>query len=170
MPMGVGGSGGGVRGLFRGLDIASSGLSAQRQRIETVARNIANATTTRTAGGGAYRRQEVDLVPGAPGGQAWQGAIRAGESPVLIRPGELPGSGPGGGAGVSVAGVWEDPTDGPLVYDPSHPDADETGYVQYPNVRVTDELVTIMEARRLYEANATVFDAVKTMLRRATEI
>ncbi|MFW5952468.1 MAG: flagellar basal body rod protein FlgC [Gemmatimonadota bacterium] len=57
-----------------------------------------------------------------------------------------------------------------MVYDPSHPDANEEGYVQYPNVRVTDELVSMMEARRLYEANATVFDAVKSMLRRATEI
>ena len=60
--------------------------------------------------------------------------------------------------------------EGPLVYDPSHPDAGEDGYVQYPNVRVTDELVDMMEARRLYEANATVFDAVKSMLRRAAEI
>jgi flagellar basal-body rod protein FlgC len=168
-PAGVG-SGGGVRGLFRGLDIASSGLSAQRRRIEVVASNIANAETTRTAEGGPYRRRHVELAAGPVAGEQWPGVVRAGESPVRIRAGEVPGMGEGRELGVAVQNVWEDPTEGPMVYDPSHPDADETGYVRYPNVRVTDELVTMMEARRLYEANATVFDAVKAMLRRATEI
>jgi flagellar basal-body rod protein FlgC len=151
--------------LFRGLGIAASGLSAQRRRIEAAASNIANAETTRTAQGGPYRAQRVGLASGpVDGGEA----VQAGELPAAIRAGELP-SAPSE-AGVVVTGVEEVDGEGPLVYDPSHPDADAEGYVRYPNVRVTDELVTMMEARRLYEANATVFDAVKSMLRRATEI
>jgi flagellar basal-body rod protein FlgC len=64
----------------------------------------------------------------------------------------------------------QDMTEGPVVYDPGHPDANEDGYVQMPNVRITDEMVDLMEARRLYEANASVFDAVKSMVRRATQL
>lgn len=167
---GLGGIGGGGRRLFRGLDIASSGLSAQRRRIEVVAENIANAETTRTPEGGAYRRKVVALAPGDVREPGFSGAIVAGELPVAIQPGELPSQSVDGQQGVVVTGVEEDLTEGPLVYDPSHPDADQDGYVRYPNVRVTDEIVTMMEARRLYEANATVFDAVKNMLRRAAEI
>jgi flagellar basal-body rod protein FlgC len=72
--------------------------------------------------------------------------------------------------GVRVAGIAEDATEGPLVYEPGHPDANADGYVRYPNVRLTDEMVDLMDARRLYEANATVFQAAKSMLRRAIDI
>jgi flagellar basal-body rod protein FlgC len=153
--------------LFRGLEIASSGLSAQRRRIETAAANIANAETTRTGDGTPYQRQVVGLEPGR---EIEAGGIEAGSLPVAIRAGELPSGPDADPPGVVVTGVEADGTEGPLVYDPGHPDANEDGYVRYPNVRVTDELVSMMEARRLYEANATVFDAVKSMLRRATEI
>ncbi len=74
------------------------------------------------------------------------------------------------GYGVRVSAIVEDPSQGPLVYDPAHPDADANGYVRYPNVRITDELVDMMDAKRMYEANATVFNAAKQMLRRAIEI
>ncbi|HET9454503.1 MAG TPA: flagellar basal body rod C-terminal domain-containing protein [Gemmatimonadaceae bacterium] len=72
--------------------------------------------------------------------------------------------------GVDVTGVVEDAREGALVYDPGHPDADANGYVRMPNVNVTEEMVTLMEARRLYEANATVFQAGKQMLRRTLDI
>lgn len=72
--------------------------------------------------------------------------------------------------GVRVSAIIEDQTDGPLVYDPAHPDADATGYVRYPNVRITDELMDLMDAKRMYEANVTVFQATKQMLRRAIDI
>jgi flagellar basal-body rod protein FlgC len=72
--------------------------------------------------------------------------------------------------GVEIVGVREDLSEGPLVYEPGHPDADESGYVRYPNVNLTEETLSLMETRRLYEANATVFDAIKSMLRRATQI
>jgi flagellar basal-body rod protein FlgC len=77
---------------------------------------------------------------------------------------------PAEGAGVQVTGVAEDATAGPVVYDPGHPDANADGYVRYPNVSVTDEMVGLMDARRMYEANATVFQATKSMLKAAIDI
>ena len=74
------------------------------------------------------------------------------------------------GGGVDITGVTEDATDGPIVYDPSHPDANAAGYVRYPNVSVTDEMVGLMDSHRLYEANATVFQATKSMLKAAIDI
>jgi flagellar basal-body rod protein FlgC len=74
------------------------------------------------------------------------------------------------GGGVDITGVTEDATDGPIVYDPSHPDANADGYVRYPNVSVTDEMVGLMDSHRLYEANATVFQATKSMLKAAIDI
>jgi flagellar basal-body rod protein FlgC len=85
-----------------------------------------------------------------------------------LGPATLPGASEPGG--VRVLGTVEDPSEGSLVYDPGHPDADQDGYVRMPNVRITDEMVDLMEARRLYEANASVFDAVKSMLRRAAQL
>lgn len=72
--------------------------------------------------------------------------------------------------GVRVSAIVEDQSEGPLVYDPAHPDADANGFVRYPNVRITDELVDMMDAKRMYEANVTVFQAAKQMLRRAIDI
>jgi flagellar basal-body rod protein FlgC len=172
-----------VRPLFRSLSIPASGLSAQRQRIDVIASNIANAETTRTAEGGPYRRRVVELEARAydPRGEVLMNGgvvVRGGVATVV--PPEVPRvEVPSPAAlmdptaslgGVRVAGVVEDTTEGPLVYDPGHPDADEMGYVRYPNVRITDEMVNLLEARRAYEANATVFQAVKSMLRRAIEI
>jgi flagellar basal-body rod protein FlgC len=76
----------------------------------------------------------------------------------------------GDGFGVKVSAIVEDPSEGPLVYDPAHPDANPNGYVRYPNVRITDELVDMMDAKRMYEANVTVFQAAKQMLRQAIQI
>lgn len=184
-----------VRPLFRSLAIPASGLSAQRERIDVIARNIANAEVTWTADGGPYRRQYVALeatpfvppaVPGqvgaaVPPASGWASAPSAsGWAPVPPTPPQVVGPTvalPYGGVhpveevgGVRVAGIFEDGSEGVLVYEPGHPDADEAGYVRYPNVRITDELVELMEARRVYEANAAVFEAVKSMLRRAVEI
>ena len=155
-----------VRPLFRGLAIAASGLSAQRQRIEVTAQNLANAETTRTEEGGPYRRKVVALAPKVAIPDLTRPVLPGDPwilPPRVVEPVDLLG-------GVEVQGVEEDMTPGELVYDPGHPDADENGYVRYPNVRVSEEMVTLMEARRAYEANATVFEAVKSMLRRAAQI
>jgi flagellar basal-body rod protein FlgC len=182
-----------VRPMFRSLSIAASGLSAQRQRLETIASNLANAETTRTENGTPYKRKvavmqsataetqlfgattlpgmggtlgnpvapfgtEAFRVPGMRGASGDSGTI------------EIPLHTDDGLHGVRVAGIAEDATEGPLVYDPGHPDADGNGYVRYPNVRVTDEMIDMLDARRIYEANATVFQSAKAMLRRAIDI
>ncbi len=153
--------------IFRPMDIASSGMSLQRLRMETVATNIANAETTRTDAGGPYRRRVV----------VGEQAVREGAAPSyppLPLSGQQPGVSPQDPTdalgGVRALAIEEDPTEGPMVYDPGHPDADKAGYVRYPNVQVTTELVDLMEARRVYEANATVFQAAKQLLRRALDI
>jgi flagellar basal-body rod protein FlgC len=142
------------------MAIAASGLSAQRTRIDTIATNIANAETTRTSDGTPYRRKVVQLqeVPYPD-----VAATAAGTPVPSVRA-------PAGSGGVQVVSIAEDTTPGTVVYDPGHPDADEAGYVEQTNVRITDEVVDLMEARRLYEANVTVFEAVKAMLRRAAQL
>jgi flagellar basal-body rod protein FlgC len=176
--------------MFRSLAIAASGLSAQRQRMETVASNIANAETTRGPDGKPYQRRVTVLEPGdasardpalAPGQPVGSGGPFHGVAAFEVPSGNFPADGPkgfkvpvletrDGASGVRIADVREDTTEGPLVYDPGHPDANEQGYVRYPNVRLTDEMIDMMDARRVYEANATVFQSAKAMLRRALDI
>ncbi len=163
---------GGIQSLLRGLDISASGLTAQRRRLDAIAMNIANAETTRTEGGGPYRRRFVELVQAEAAAGTGPGAT---SDPMRIDPIEVPRPGESaypqsGPTGVEVAGIVEDTTAGPRVYDPGHPDADADGFVEYPNVDMAQEMVGLMEARRAYEANATAFEAIKSMLRRALEI
>lgn len=170
------------RSMFRTLEISAGGLSAQRLRMEVSAENIANAETTRTAEGGPYRRKVVGLAgelvaPSEGLSPEVQAAVRtamgqlgsmlpmSGDADALTAP-----AAPAEQGGVVVGGIAEDTTEGPLVYDPGHPDANDQGYVRMPNVSVTQELVEIMTARRIYEANATVFQSAKAMLRRSIDI
>jgi flagellar basal-body rod protein FlgC len=150
-------------GPFRTLGIASSGLSAQRQRLEVISENIANVETTRTPEGGPYRRKVVGLAP-RPTSTADdpRRPTLSGFQDLLAREEDA--------GGVEVTGVQRDPSAGELVYDPGHPDADASGYVQMPNVNLTEEMADMMLARRSYEANATVFQVAKSVLRRAIQI
>jgi flagellar basal-body rod protein FlgC len=164
-----------VKPMFRTLAVAASGLTAQRVRLETIAGNIANAEVTRTEDGGPYRRRVVQLAAGPATVAPFVAAPIAGLAPgetTLTSPFLAPGgvTAPDVADGVQVAGVVEDASEGPLVYEPGHPDADANGYVRYPNVRITDEMVDLMDARRVFEANATVFQSAKQMLRRAIDI
>lgn len=168
-----------VKPMFRALGVAASGLSAQRVRMETIAGNIANAETTRTPEGGPYRRRVALLdaagaAPGLPAFPALPGLAGPGAAFAPTPPAETlvaPSLGaPVDANGVQVTAVVEDASEGPLVYDPGHPDADQQGYVRYPNVRITDEIVDLMDARRVFEANATVFQSAKQMLRRSIDI
>lgn len=183
-----------MRPMFRSMGIAASGLSAQRQRMETIAQNIANADVTRGADGQPYKRREVvleaataqnatfnlglpdattvggaGLVSGTPLAVAGSDAPRMVEVPVLPTAGGANGA-LGGEYGVRVAGVAEDQGEGRLVYEPGHPDADANGYVRYPDIDTTQELVKLMDAKRIYEANAAVFQTAKSMLRAALDI
>jgi flagellar basal-body rod protein FlgC len=146
----------GVFRPFRSLEIASSGLSGQRARMEVISRNIANATAVR-ADGTPYQKQ-VAILQEAGFDPVLQDRMQARNNPDAAR------------GGVQVAGIMEVASDGVPVYDPSHPNADEDGYVLMPDISVTDEMMDLMDARRLYDANATVFEAVKSMLRRAAQL
>ncbi len=166
----------GVRGLLRGLAISATGLSAQRRRMDVIAMNIANAETTRTPEGGPYRRRILELREAATErvGTAYGVPVRRGGIEVPSVP-EVPPAGSFPEAaemafGVEVAGVTEDASELVVFEERAEVLADASGYVRYPNVDITRETIDLMETRRAYEANATVFEAMKSMLRRATQI
>ncbi len=139
--------------IFSAFRIAASGLTAQRLRMDVVANNVANVETTRTAEGGPYRRQQVVFAADQPGSVS-----------RLSQEGEDPRR------GVHVAAILADDSPGHRVYDPNHPDADEDGFVTYPNVSVVTEMTDMLSATRSYEANVTVFNALKSMALKALDI
>ncbi len=147
--------------LFTAMDISGSGLTAQRLRLDLIAANLANADTTRTEQGGPYRRQIAVLAPRG-GTNIFSGYLGAalGRSTGAT----------GGVGGVRVEAIVQDQTPFKLKYDPSHPDADENGYVKLPNVNVVTEMVDMIEATRAYEANVTAINSAKTMALKALEI
>lgn len=144
--------------MFGGMEISASALTAQRLRMNVTAENLANAETTRGADGQPYRRKEVVLQSVAQGGFGAQLSAAMG-----VGSGGRPG-------GVEVAGIVEDQTNGKLVYDPSHPDADAQGYVRMPNVDTVTEMVDLIDAQRAYEANVTAMSAAKQMFAKTLEI
>ncbi len=142
--------------LFGAMATSGSALTAERLRLDIIANNLANVNTTRTAQGGPYRRQ---MAVFAPRGQQVQ----------WLFPGVEPKE-PFRGRGVRVVGVVEDGADFKSVYMPGHPDADAAGYVAYPNVDVTTEMVDLLAATRAYEANVSAISAAKTMVQSALDI
>jgi len=125
------------------LNTSATGLSAQRIRINVIASNLANANTTKTDNGEPYRRKDLVFKE--------------------VLEGEYKG-------GVKVDRIVEDKKPYILKYEPGHPDANEEGYVQYPNVNPTEEMVNMIEASRSYEANVTVLNTAKQLAMRALEI
>src|SRR5262245_35297054 len=137
-------------GLFSSLEISAGGLAAERLRMNVIANNIANAGTTRTPEGGPYRRQVVSFRAALDGPQIL--VPQPVPSPGFTRP---PGATELGiermtalRAGVEVGSVSADPSDFQMMYDPSHPDADEKGYVKLPNVNPVVEMMDLMGASR----------------------
>lgn len=146
--------------LFGAFDVTASGLTAQRYRMDVIAENIANVDTTRTPDGNPYRRKTV--VFEEKGNGASFANVLANAS------GKYTGKGV---HGVKVIGTFEDTvTDMKMVYDPAHPDADENGYVTYPNVEIVTEMTNMIDASRSYEANATAFAASKSMAMKGLEM
>jgi flagellar basal-body rod protein FlgC len=146
---------------FSTLRTSASGLSAQRQRMDVISNNIANAETTRTASGGPFRRQQVVF------------SSASFETPLMQmmhRTSTGATSSPRPAAGVRVAALAEDRSPTRLVYQPNHPDANSNGYVEMPNVNVVTEMVDMMSATRSYEANVTAMNAAKAMALKALEI
>ncbi len=143
-------------GLFQAFDISASGMAAERFRIDTIAQNIANIKTTRTEDGTPYRRKIVTF--GERNMTPFSKYYESARADVV-------------GNGVKVVSVKEDTeTDLMMVYDPAHPDADENGYVMYPNVNTVTEMTNLIDATRAYEANTTAFNASKSMVQAALKI
>jgi flagellar basal-body rod protein FlgC len=144
-------------GMFDSFNINASGMTAQRFRMDIISENVANANTTRTSDGTPYVRKVVTFTE------------REGQTPfshVLNTATDRYT-----GKGVKVDGVYEDTeTEMNMVYDPSHPDADENGYVTYPNVNIITEMTNLIDASRSYEANATAFDASKSIAQQGLNI
>ena len=137
-------------GLFQSFDIAASGMTAQRFRMDVISENIASINTTRTENGTPYRRKTV----------TFQEREDVPDFQTVLSHSKQKFS----GNGVRVSRVGRDyETDFVKKYDPSNPDADEDGYVSYPNVDTVTEMTNLIDASRSYEANATAFNALKTM-------
>ncbi len=149
-------------GLFSSINVAASGLTAQRTRLDVVSNNIANADTTRTPEGGPFRRSRVIFRP-----RVQQPYWRSPFLPKTLDNGV--------GQGVRIAEVEKDSDAKPrLVYDPTHPDAIKTGpqqgYVEMPNVNIVEEMVDMISASRSYEANVAVVNGAKSMFQGALNI
>ena len=149
-------------GMFTSINIAATGMAAERLRSDVISDNIANASTTRTQEGGAFKKSSVVLRPVADSNPQWR---------MPFTPSNLDN---GPGKGVKVLEIVKDTSQGRLVYDPDHPDAIQSGpnkgYVEYPNVNIVNEMVDLISASRAYEANSTVIQGAKDMFSSALEI
>jgi flagellar basal-body rod protein FlgC len=143
--------------MFSALEISGSALTAERQRAEVVAANMANAETTHTPTGGPYRRKEVVF---ASSGNLPFRMMLAGFHPTLS----------GNQPAVRVQRVVDDPTPSLMRYDPGHPDANKDGYVAYPNINPVQEMVDLMGAVRSYQLNASAITATKQMIQQSIEL
>ncbi len=135
--------------MFKAMDLSASGLTAQRQRLDVIAENLANVNTTRTAQGGPYKRKSVIME---------------------ATPQDDFASYLGSPEKVEVVQVSEDSKGLRPELDPGHPDADKDGMVLYPNINPVSEMVHLMLASRAYEANVAVLRTGKAMAQKALEI
>jgi flagellar basal-body rod protein FlgC len=138
--------------LFASLQVSASGMSAQRVRAELLVQNMANSETTRTPEGGPYRRRDV-VFRSEPQTSVFSAVFQN----------EM-------GTGVAVSDVIEDTRDPDLRYLPGHPDADANGYVAFPRIDATTEMVDLLNASRSYQANVAAMSAVKDMIGHSLDI
>ncbi|MCR4739619.1 MAG: flagellar basal body rod protein FlgC [Lachnospiraceae bacterium] len=144
--------------IFKSFGVNSSGMTAERYRMDIISQNVANANTTRTEDGTPYVRKVVTFTEKTTDPTSFGTIFRRTRGMDV-------------GDGVKVTGVYEDKTaEMKRVYDPAHPDADEDGYVWYPNVDIVTEMTNMIDATRAYEANATAFTASKAMAVKGLEI
>ncbi|MDO5156993.1 MAG: flagellar basal body rod protein FlgC [Eubacteriales bacterium] len=142
-------------GIFNAMDVAASGMTAQRTRMDIISQNIANVNTTRDENGNVYKRQTVVFHENS--NMSFDTIL----SNKLV---------PYKANGVKITAIVEDNSEGIMAYDPMHPDADENGYVTYPNVNTVTEMTNLIDASRSYEANATAFNAAKAMAAKGLEL
>lgn len=140
---------------FTAFDISASGMDVQKMRVETVALNLANMNTTRTAAGGPFQPLQVVISERGSGAKFEQAMDMARQRLDF---------------GATVAELREEHLPPRLVHEPGHPDADEKGFVAYPNINPVTQMMTLIESTRAYEANVRALNAAKTMALRALEI
>ncbi len=141
-------------GFLDSFKVAASGLSAERLRINVISSNIANINTTRTSEGGPYKRKDVVFEAVPLEKKSFDNALDRSMESVEVQ----------------VKKIVEDPRPPIMKYDPGHPDADENGYVKYPNINIMEEMVNLINASRSYEANVTTMKATKSMAMKALDI
>ncbi len=141
--------------LFGAISVSASGMEAQRIRAELITENLANADTTRTPGGGPYRRKDA-VFTSTPIAQTFAGTLAEVSA--------------GGAQGVTVSSITVDQSDPERRYLPGHPDADADGYVAFPKISPSEEMVDLMGASRGYEANVAAIASVKDMIGRSLEL
>lgn len=145
--------------IFRSMYISGTALTAERLRMDVISNNIANSQTTRTEEGGAYQRKQV----------VFQAQERQGPPASRFKR-HVDLASQNGLAGVRVSRIIENEEDMVRTHDPSHPDADADGFVEYPNVDITTEMVDLMAASKAYQANITVIQTSKSMAQAALQI
>lgn len=143
--------------IFKSFGVNASGMTAERYRMDIISQNVANANTTRTENGTPYRRKIVTFAERSEDITSFGTIFRRARGMDV-------------GNGVKAIGVFEDQSDYTMVYDPSHPDADENGYVNYPNVNIVTEMTNMIDAERAYQANATAFNASKAIAMKGLDI
>lgn len=142
--------------FFSGFRVSSSGMAAQRTRLNTISSNIANVNTTRTPEGGPYRKKQVTLES-MPDVKNFGDVLSARSPQSEVQK-------------VLVTDIVSDTSAPLLKYDPTHPDADEQGNVAYPNINIMDEMVNMIQATRAYEANVSALQAAKDIVMSSLEI
>jgi flagellar basal-body rod protein FlgC len=135
-----------MKSYFNVFKVSASAIESQRRRMNIIASNMANVNSTRTEEGGPYRRKDVVFSP-----------INIESNPVELQ-------------GVRVDDIITDTSPLKKIYDPGHPDADNEGYVEMPNVNIIEEMVNMMTAFRAYEASVSAFNLSKSMFMKSLEI
>ena len=157
--------------IFSTFNISGQGMSVQRMRLSSVAKNIANVNTTKSSDGRPYQREVVVVreIKGSPFEDELEDQIAINRTSPDHAPNAKPGTYPPN-YDVLKARTVRDDSPPRLVYDPHHPEADEAGYVKYPNINVVTEMVEMITAQRAFESNTQVVDSVKNVARYSLEI
>lgn len=151
--------------FFSSMNIVGSGMTAQQARLDVISENITNMNTTRTEAGGAYRRK-ITVMEAETGKNGFRKAM----SDAARRGRAVSNRGYEQAGGVKIVEIAEDQSEMPLIYDPTHPDANEEGYVEMPNVTLVKEVTDAMAASQAFNANVTAFNSLKDVVRRGLDI
>ena len=152
-------------GFMNTINIIGSGMTAQQLRLDIVSENVTNSQTTRTENGdGAYRRKMV-VFQAVSGRDSFRDVMARTATKAVSNSGVSPNAG-----GVIVTDILEDDSPMKIVYDPTHPDADEDGYLEMPNVDMVKEIADAMAATRAFASNVTAFNTLKSVISSGLEI